>query len=138
VDGLSLRRWKEGAHCRRLIINRTSVGTILFTSKQSSRYARQTSSKKHLKQSALILQKQRVFRCFLAGDQRVNQNLGLAALHALWLREHNRLALELSRINPQWDDETLFQEARRIVIAEIQHITYNEYLPMVLGQASIL
>lgn len=75
-----------------------------------------------------------ICRCFLAGDQRVNENVGVAAVHTLWLREHNRLAEELANLNPQWEDETLYQEARRVVIAEIQHITYNEYLPMVLGQ----
>ena len=53
--------------------------------------------------------------------------------HTVWVREHNRLAKELSYLNPHWDDERLYQEARKIVIAENQHVTYNEWLPLVLG-----
>ena len=49
------------------------------------------------------------------------------------MREHNRVATAMHRLNPQWDDETIFQEARRIVIAEYQHIIYKEWLPQVLG-----
>ncbi|XP_028040659.1 peroxidase-like isoform X1 [Bombyx mandarina] len=71
--------------------------------------------------------------CYLAGDIRVNQNPQLTVLQIILLREHNRIADTLSRLNPHWDDETLFQEARRIHIAEIQHINYYEYLPIFLG-----
>ena len=44
-----------------------------------------------------------------SGDARVNQQMMLVALHTVFMREHNRVALELSKINPQWDDERLFQ-----------------------------
>nr|CAD7440713.1 unnamed protein product [Timema bartmani] len=72
--------------------------------------------------------------CFEGGEIRVNEQLVLTCMHTLMAREHNRVASSLGQINPHWDDETLYQETRRIVIAEIQHITYNEFLPILLGK----
>lgn len=67
--------------------------------------------------------------CFHFADFRDNENPTLMTLHILLTREHNRIAKFLHNLNPTWDDEKLFQEARRIVIAHMQHITYNEWLP---------
>lgn len=72
--------------------------------------------------------------CFTAGDIRVNEQIGLAAMHTIWLREHNRVAGELKRLNAHWDGETVYQEARKIVGAQMQHITYAHWLPNVLGE----
>ncbi|XP_045583395.2 salivary peroxidase/catechol oxidase isoform X1 [Procambarus clarkii] len=72
--------------------------------------------------------------CYLAGDSRANQHPHITAIQILFLREHNRVARELQALNPQWSDEAVFQETRRIVAAIIQHITYNEFLPIVLGE----
>uniref|UniRef100_A0A667I439 Peroxidasin like n=1 Tax=Lynx canadensis TaxID=61383 RepID=A0A667I439_LYNCA len=58
----------------------------------------------------------------------------LTAMHTLWLREHNRLAAELRALNPHWDGDTLYHEARKIVGAELQHITYSHWLPKILGE----
>ncbi|KAF4527139.1 hypothetical protein B566_EDAN007227 [Ephemera danica] len=71
--------------------------------------------------------------CYRSGDVRVNQNPGQAVLQTILLREHNRLADALAALNPHWDDETLLQEARRINVAQVQRITYYEWLPILLG-----
>ncbi|XP_070397551.1 chorion peroxidase-like [Dermacentor albipictus] len=75
--------------------------------------------------------------CFKAGDRRVNQNSGLLLMHTIWFREHNRVARKMARVNPQWDDERLFQVTRRIVEARLQHIVYNELLKEVLGPEGV-
>eukprot|EP00069_Balaena_mysticetus_P000474 bmy_03555T0 len=58
--------------------------------------------------------------CFLAGDSRSTETPKLAAMHTLFVREHNRLATELRHLNPQWTRDKLYQEARKIVGAMVQ------------------
>ncbi|GIY63243.1 peroxidase [Caerostris darwini] len=71
--------------------------------------------------------------CFKAGDSRVNQHTTLSIFHMLFMREHNRLAFSLKKLNPHWEEERLYQEARRINIAQRQCEIYKEYLPVLLG-----
>ena len=76
--------------------------------------------------------------CFLAGDQRANEQLGLTAMHTLWFREHNRLAGQLKQLNPHWDGDRLYEESRKIVGAQMQYITYQHWLPLIIGPEAIL
>jgi len=74
---------------------------------------------------------------FLAGDVRANEQLGLTSMHTLWLREHNRIADKIkkamgSAYNDEYED-IVFQLARRRVIAEVQAITWHEWLPVLIG-----
>eukprot|EP00731_Ephydatia_muelleri_P008910 Em0004g1248a len=71
---------------------------------------------------------------FVAGNKRVNEHTALTVMHTIWLREHNRIADMLGLVNPTWDDDRLYQESRKIVGAEIQKITYYEFLPALMGQ----
>lgn len=109
---------------------------------------------------------------FAAGDIRVNEQIGLTAMHTLWVREHNFWAdlirarslssavssaatsdagrsdaarggrtpskandefAGLPTIQGEVTDEAIYQLARAIVAAEIQAITYREFLPTLLG-----
>jgi Animal haem peroxidase len=74
---------------------------------------------------------------FLCGDVRANENVELSAIHALFVREHNSVAAAISSTRPNLSDEQLFQEARRIVVAELQIITYREFLPALLGNNAL-
>jgi peroxidase len=70
---------------------------------------------------------------YASGDVRANEQVGLTAVHTLFMREHNRLADEIAATNPGWSDDLVFQRARKLVGAEIQAITYQEFLPALLG-----
>ncbi|XP_078113281.1 eosinophil peroxidase [Sander vitreus] len=75
--------------------------------------------------------------CFQAGDSRANEHLGMIALHTLFLREHNRLVKELHLLNPHWSPDTLYQEARKIMGAIHQILTWEHYLPRILGESAM-
>ncbi len=70
---------------------------------------------------------------FLAGDVRANEQVGLAAMHTLWVREHNRQAARIAENDPNLNGDQIYQRARRMVGALMQVITYREFLPMLLG-----
>ena len=70
---------------------------------------------------------------FLAGDVRANEQVGLLAMHTLWVREHNSWATVFGLLMPGSDGDLRYEMARRIVGAEMQAITYREFLPVLLG-----
>ena len=74
---------------------------------------------------------------FSAGDVRANENVELTALQTLFVREHNYWAEKILASNPSLTDEQVFQQARSIIIAEIQSITYNEWLPALMGRNAV-
>ena len=71
--------------------------------------------------------------CFLAGDGRSNEQMVLASMHTLFLREHNRIATALKNLNRHWNGEKIYQETRKIVGAVLQKITYEDFLPIIIG-----
>lgn len=73
----------------------------------------------------------------IVGDVRGSEQPLLASLHTLFVREHNRLALKMGKLFSCWKDEQLFQYVRRIIISQVQLITYRDFLPCILGQGAM-
>lgn len=77
---------------------------------------------------------------FSAGDDRVNENIGLTFFHNLFLREHNRIADELIDSNLVWKllpnlfDDVIYEKARMINIAQYQKIVYEQFFKSSYGQ----
>ena len=80
---------------------------------------------------------------FLAGDVRATEQTGLAGMHTVFVREHNRWAdrlandLDLSGLSDSEADELIYQTARKIVGAQIQKITYEDWLPAFMGGQNV-
>lgn len=83
---------------------------------------------------------------FIAGDVRANEQTGLTAVHTLFVREHNRLADAMAADSETPEkaaeaglnvDEYIYQAVRKIVGAQMQVITYNEFLPVLLGDGAL-
>jgi Ca2+-binding RTX toxin-like protein len=87
---------------------------------------------------------------FCAGDGRVNENIGLSAIHQIFHSEHDRLVDDIKRVLtadaaetdtgaaalPEWkltsgadgwNGERLFQAARFVTEMEYQHIVFEEF-----------
>lgn len=73
--------------------------------------------------------------CYVVPDRRNSFTPTIAVMQTVLLREHNRLAEQLAILNPHYSDERLYQEARKINIAQYQKITYYEWLVTTLGGA---
>ena len=76
---------------------------------------------------------------FLAGDVRSNENVSLTSMHTLFVREHNHHCDEIVLECPELagNDEAIYQYARNIVIGEMQSITYNEFIPALIGPTKL-
>jgi hypothetical protein len=76
-------------------------------------------------------------KLFLAGDVRANEQIGLTTMHTLFVREHNRLAKQIKQKNYRLSGDEIYQRARRMVAAQMQVITYKEFLPVLLGKNAL-
>ncbi|MGN7250575.1 peroxidase family protein [Arthrobacter sp. SAFR-014] len=85
---------------------------------------------------------------FIAGDGRVNENIGLTAIHQIFHSEHDRLVDDIENVLTTdtsasgvkalaewklaagadgWNGERLFQAARFITEMEYQHLVFEEF-----------
>ncbi|CAF1250679.1 unnamed protein product [Adineta ricciae] len=77
-------------------------------------------------------------KCFAGGDSRLMENSVLSGIQAQWLRLHNTFATELARVRPEWrsQDTILYEEAKKILSALHQRYTYEEWLPILIGETT--
>lgn len=70
---------------------------------------------------------------FVAGDIRANEQVGLTSMHTVFVREHNRLATTINGRSRKLTGDQIYERARARVGALIQVVTYQEFLPVLLG-----
>ena len=81
-------------------------------------------------------------QCFLAGDRRANIQLGLTIIHTIFTRLHNKIADEFMKLvidkfgeeNAGDHGNLIYHETKRVVTGLHQLITYETWLPLILGK----
>jgi prostaglandin-endoperoxide synthase 2 len=73
---------------------------------------------------------------YATGLDRGNSTIFYTALSTMCVREHNRLAGEIARIRPDWDDDRLFETARLINIRNVLEIVIEDYINHIAGNGS--
>eukprot|EP00054_Salpingoeca_dolichothecata_P005077 m.33040 g.33040 ORF g.33040 m.33040 type:complete len:443 (-) comp15137_c0_seq1:38-1366(-) len=71
--------------------------------------------------------------CYAVGDSRGNENPGLTSLHVVFLRLHNLNAAAIKEDHPRWNDDRVFNNARKLTVAQWQRVVFEEFLPTLLG-----
>ena len=72
-----------------------------------------------------------------AGDTRATEVPELSSMHTIFLREHNRIANAILAIDSDYGSDATFDLAREILIAEMQNIVYDQYLTLLMGEATM-
>ncbi len=68
------------------------------------------------------------------GDRRSDVHPGFTMIATVFVRIHNRKAAALAQMHPEWDDETVYQETRKILVAVLQHVAYTQFIDALLGE----
>ncbi|XP_023954693.2 peroxidase isoform X2 [Bicyclus anynana] len=77
-------------------------------------------------------------RCHDIPEPGDNSVLGIN-LFLIWTwRLHNRIATQLGKLNPCWNDERIFFQTRDIVIAITNQIYYYELMPVIMGYDNLV
>ena len=109
-------------------------GSMVYGSDAATAASLRTFAGGRLKTSAGDLLPTDAAGNYLAGDSRVNENPELTSLQTVFVREHNRLAARIAAADPKLTDEQVYQQARALVVGEIEAVTVNEWLPALLGR----
>jgi len=70
------------------------------------------------------------------GDTRGDVHPAFTLISNAFLRLHNQIAGQLESLNPGWGHFKVFNEARKIVSAVGQHITYTQFMDGLLGASN--
>ena len=75
---------------------------------------------------------QRWLSMYASGLERGNSTILYTALSTMFVREHNRVADELTKTHP-WDDDRLFETARTVMIHNVLQIVVEDYINHLAG-----